>query len=392
MTRVRRGCYLAVTRYRDFDGDYRRVKMTGPTARGAENALKAKITEVGERSRHGDLDRWTRLRVVAEVWSEEERASERIAPQTMDKYEEVLRSIVLPALGSLRLGELTVGTVDRFLKKIAQDRPGRAKHCKVVLSHVLGLAVRHDAIPTNPVRQVGQLRRSHADVRVATLDELVAMREAIACWRVGPHERGPRPDGQLGKAFDVMLGTATRISETLAIRRCDLDLTVSPATVCISGTLVFRKGIGLIRQDHPKHSKHWRVIALPLFAENAIRIRLSEVGDIPLEQTIFCTKKGTYLPPANLRRQWRAVRACATGLPPDVNLDSITPHVFRKTGATTVAELGGIGLAAQLLGHSSTAITEEFYVRMIKTVDPATADMLEQLGPDRGQRKMRLSR
>lgn len=377
------GGYLATTRYRDFDGGYRRVKKTGPTARAAENALKAKIAEVGERSRRGDLDRWTPLDEVAEVWREEERGSERIAPQTMDKYEDVVRGIVLPALGSLRLGELTVGTVDRFLKRITEDRSAQAKHCKVVLSHVLGLAVRHDAIPTNPVRQIGRLRRPHSDVRVATLDELLAMREAIAQWRHNEGEPGPRPDGQLGKVFDVMLGTATRISEALAIRCCDLDLTVSPATVRISGTLVFQRGKGLIRQDHPNHSKHWRVVALPLFAENAIRIRLSELGDIPTEQTIFCTKKGTCLSPANLRRQWRAARACAEDLPPDVNLESITPHVFRKTGATTLSELGGIGLAAQLLGHSSTAITEEFYVRTVKTVDPITAEMLEQLGPGR---------
>jgi len=189
VTRVGNG-FLAATRYRDFDGGYRRVKKTGRSARAAENALKAKIAESGERSRSGDLDRWALLEEVAELWREEERASERIAPQTMDKYEDVLRGIVLPALGSLRLGELTVGTVDRFLKKIAQNRPAQAKHCKVVLSHILSLAVRHDAIPVNPVRQVGRLRRSHTDVRVASLDELLAMREAITCWRRGAGEPG----------------------------------------------------------------------------------------------------------------------------------------------------------------------------------------------------------
>lgn len=183
VTRVGSGGYLAATRYRDFDGGYRRVKKTGPTARAAENALKAKIAEDGQRSGRGDLDRWTPLVEVAELWREEERASERIAPQTIDKYEDVLYGIVLPALGSLRLGELTVGTVDRFLKKIAENRPAQAKHCKVVLAHILGLAVRHDAILANPVRQVGRLRRTHSEVRVATLDELLAMRETIARWR-----------------------------------------------------------------------------------------------------------------------------------------------------------------------------------------------------------------
>ena len=55
--------------------------------------------------------------------------------------------------------------------------------------------------------------------------------------------------------------------------------------------------------------------------------------------------------------------------------------MFRKTGATTITVSAGIELAAQLLGHSSTAITEEFYVRPAKLVDTATAAILEQLGP-----------
>ena len=74
----------------------------------------------------------------------------------MDRYETDLDSIVLPALGELRLGEIAVGVADRFLKALGRRKPGRVKTSKVVLSHVMGLATRHDAIPTNPVRQVGE--------------------------------------------------------------------------------------------------------------------------------------------------------------------------------------------------------------------------------------------
>ena len=45
------------------------------------------------------------------------------------------------------------------------------------------------------------------------------MRTAIAPWRQSEDIHGPKPDGQLGKVFDVMLGTATRVGEVLAIRR-----------------------------------------------------------------------------------------------------------------------------------------------------------------------------
>ncbi len=271
---------------------------------------------------------------------------------------------------------------DRFLKALGRRKPGRVKTSKVVLSHVMGLATRHDAIPTNPVRQVGRMPKGQKrEIRIATPEELMAMRTAIAVWRQDEETHGPKPDGQLGKVFDVMLGTASRVGEALAIRRCDVDLTVTPATVTISGTIVYVKGEGYIRQDHPKHSKRWRIVALPLFAENALRMRLAELGDVPPERTVFCTRNGTPITPANLRRQWRTVRDAYTELPDDIDLDSITPHVFRKTGATTITLEASIELAAELLGHSSTAITEEFYIRPAKLVDTSTAAILERLGP-----------
>lgn len=379
--KVRPGVHLATARYRDFDGVYRRVKKTGPTAKQAENAIKQAIAAAASQQA-GDLTRQTPLRVAAEVWRIEEREAGRVAPQTMDRYEADLDSIVLPALGELRLGEVTVGVADRFLKALARRTPGRVKTSKVVLSHVMGLAARHDAIPVNPVRQVGRMPKSRRrEIRVATTEELTAMRVAIASWRKDEAAHGPSPDGQLGEVFDVMLGTASRIGEALAIRRCDLDLAASPATVTISGTIVRVKGEGYIRQGHPKHSKRWRIAALPRFAENALRMRLAQCGDGPPERTVFCTRNGTPITPANLRRQWRAVRDAYAERPDGIDLDSITPHVFRKTGATRIALEAGIDLAADLLGHSSTAVTEEFYIRPAKRVDAATAAILEAFGP-----------
>ncbi|HEY0246965.1 MAG TPA: hypothetical protein VGC45_01780 [Gryllotalpicola sp.] len=101
--KLRPGVHIATTRYRDFDGGYRHVKKTGPTPKQAENALKQAITELTEQQ-DGDLTRQTPFREAAEIWRAEEREAGRIAPQTMDRYETDLDSIVLPALGELRLG------------------------------------------------------------------------------------------------------------------------------------------------------------------------------------------------------------------------------------------------------------------------------------------------
>ncbi|MGH8827631.1 MAG: hypothetical protein ACRDVZ_08565 [Jiangellaceae bacterium] len=39
---------------------------------------------------------------------------------------------------------------------------------------------------------------------------------------------GPPPDGQLPQVIEVTLGTSGRIGEVLAIRKCDVDDTISP--------------------------------------------------------------------------------------------------------------------------------------------------------------------
>jgi integrase len=57
----------------------------------------------------------------------------------------------------------------------------------------------------------------------------------------------------------------------------------------------------------------------------------------------------------NIERRWRQVRK-------DTGLDWVTPHTFRKTVATLIAERVDAETAARQLGHSSSVITREFYI------------------------------
>jgi hypothetical protein len=58
----------------------------------------------------------------------------------------------------LQLHELTVGTVHRFLRSVAEHHgPGAAKMCRSVLSGMCALAARHDALDRNPARDVGSI-------------------------------------------------------------------------------------------------------------------------------------------------------------------------------------------------------------------------------------------
>jgi integrase len=368
--RTSRG-YVASTRFRELTGAYRRVTATGESRTAAENRLKEKIAAGLPSRAEGDLNGQTKIRTVAEVWIKEIEQRQDHAPQTIEVYRDIVNRIILPGIGDLRLGELTVGTLDRFLKVEAERGLSRGRHARVVLAQILDLAVRHDALPRNPVRSTAPWRRSRSEIRSLTLEELPEIRRLLRDHRTQAGHPGPPPDGQLAQIFEVMLGTSARLGEALAIRRGDVDLDSEPPTVTITGTIVFVRDKGHVRQPHPKHSKYWRTITVPSFTAEALRERLTATGELAPDQTVFHTRQGTPLSPSNVRRLWRSIRDASAGLLPEgIDLAQVVPHTLRKTVATTLNEVAGTDLAAELLGHSSTAVTRAHYVQPRKRVSP----------------------
>jgi integrase len=67
-----------------------------------------------------------------------------------------------------------------------------------------------------------------------------------------------------------------------------------------------------------------------------------------------------------------------SGERPDTGLDWVTPHTFRKTVATLISERVDAETASQQLGHSSPAITREFYISK-PAIAADVAHVLEEL-------------
>ena len=118
-----------------------------------------------------------------------------------------------------------------------------------MLRLAFGLAVRHEVVPRNPIDGVARLHKPKRTPTALSATEVNAVRAVIKAWEQARGGCGPNPDGQLGQVVEVMLGTSARIGEVLAIRRCDLDVTTTPATLRISGTVVSQRGAGTFRPD-----------------------------------------------------------------------------------------------------------------------------------------------
>lgn len=361
--------FRAVTLFRDHDGITRRVERSGSTETAAKNALREYLRD---RARVGGTDgitASTKLAEVARQWMlgvDSAVAAGRRSPGTAQQYRGSLDRHVLPAVGSLRVREATVPRLDLVVQTI-RDRSGAptAKIARTVLSGMLGLAVRHGAIPSNPVRDISRVEAGSVRVpRALTPDE---RREWLAQLDGDPVAvRKELPD-----LCRWMLATGVRIGEALAVSWDEVDL--DAGTVLIEYTLIRVKGVGLVRKS-TKSSAGERVLPLPAFAVAMLRRRLedSEGGSQP----VFPSTEGGWRDPSNTSRDLREARGSE-------GFSWVTSHVFRKTCATILDDAGlSARMIADQLGHSRPSITQDNYMGR-RASSGATAAVIElaDLGP-----------
>jgi integrase len=267
------------------------------------------------------------------------------SPNTAQLYRLNLTAHVLPALGELRLREVTVPRLDRFVQTLQlHSGTATAKIARTVISAVLGLAVRHGAITTNPARDIGRIASTRRrQPRALTVDERQR-------WIARLHADRDAVRKDLPDLCELMLATGVRIGEALAVSWVEVDLVSD--TVEIDYTLVRIKGIGLIRKS-TKSSAGERTLRLPSFALGMLRRRKLATGG---RGPVFPDSAGGWRDPSNTSRDLRNARG------PE-QFAWVTSHVFRKTAAT---ELDRAGLSARQiadqLGHSKVSMTQDRYL------------------------------
>lgn len=367
--RCRGNRVIAETRIRDADGRIRHVRVTARAAAQARLVLKERLLNRPSFGGTRVLTPQSSFPDLSEVWLAD-LDLQPLAEGTKQNYRDQVRLHVLPAFEHYALAEITTGRVEWFLKSQAAISASRARQSRTLLNLLFAFALRHDAVPRNPVVGTSPLRHPKSQPKALTLEQIAAIRVAATNWRNEPGLPGPKPDGQVRDIIEVLLGTAMRTGEVLALRRCDVDDRPTGMVVAVTGTVVQRRGQGAIRQDRPKSEASIRWIPVPEFAAVVLRRRLAGVGGT---RTIFANRTGGPLSPYNVRRTFRGflVAAGLTG-------SGISLRWYRRTGATVIARGMGSNAAASFLGHSSTAITEGHYIERDPSIDPTPAAHLER--------------
>ncbi|GAB3622537.1 site-specific integrase [Mariniluteicoccus endophyticus] len=368
------GRVRARARFRDLDGVTRRVAKTGRSKAAAKAAL---VEEMQRRARPGglttDLTADSLVGDAITLWL----ADADLAVQSRRRYQTTIDRHLTPALQEVTLREVTVARVDGLLRTLGRKvGPGAAQNARAVLSNALGLAVRHGAIPTNPVKDAGPVARAKTKgPRALTLEQVRELRAGAVAWDRGVAYRGipayttgpPRSDA--ADVVEVLLGTGARIGEVLALRWPDVDL--KAGTIVVSGTIV-RGEHGPERQDHGKTATSHRVLTAPKFVVDALRRRKLE-RPATLQQLVFPSQTGGVRDPNSFRAVLGKIRA-------GVELEWVTPHTFRDTVATLIDAEADLRTASEQLGHAGTDVTRRHYVER-SLLAPDVRTVLDALAP-----------
>lgn len=342
--RLAPGSFRARARYRDYDGITRPVARVGRTKTAAENTLKEALRDRGGLERDGEITPDTKVGAVAAIWLQDLDESDR-ATRTKAAYRDTWSRILAPAVESLRLRDMRVSRVERVIRTIKErNGPGSAQHARAVLSGVLGLAVRHDAMDSNPMRDLTPASRKRGRERVA-LDE-----ESGRELRAFVLTSEPAEKHDLRDVLDVLSGVGCRIGELLALDWPDVDDTAG--TIAIHGTVIRAAGVGLRVQPHTKSDAGMRTISPPSWVMELLRRRhATSFGN-----WVFPSTVGTLRDPDNTRKQLR-------GVVKGTQWEGLHPHAFRHLVAT---RLDAAGLSAReiadYLGHERPSMTQDVYM------------------------------
>lgn len=395
--------YRVRCRYRTALGQEYEAKGQGPTLRQAIERLDASMARRNVyRSDPNAPGAITGRTTLAEI-----------TPLAMDwlqgKVDETTRQTYMQhAKGTIALiGELSLSEIeadpallDEWIEQLRRPTKNGghgysvhyARNAKYALWNVCEFARRKRAITRNPIKNMGRIKSSTAELiktrqssRALDPEEMVAYLEAVDADQ---STRDPHQD--LSDLLRFLFLTGVRISEALAFRWSDINWTdqralmdgerVPARSLFVTGNMVHIHGQGLVREDGKTFTAR-RAIPMGDSLYLMLSLRLPDREAVPEHVLnnlpIFPSSVLTYRSPHNVRRAIRSMHAriaANTGV-----LWAVTPKTGRKTVATLLAETGDqtSQQIARLLGHSNPAMTEA-YIRRVQA-NPDAAQLLDDL-------------
>ena len=266
---------------------------------------------------------------------------------TAGDYRSMLVRHIRPALGHLKVAEVTFSDVDALHRKITKNgSPYAGNRVVALLSKMFSSAMRWNMCESNPAKGIERNLEQHRR-RYLSADELARLVAALAA----------HPDKQAADIIRLLLLTGARRGEVLAMRWDDVDLTAGVWSKLPSSTK---------QKDH--HEAQLSAPARQLLSG----IREQQVArnpKKPLGEYVFPGpgKNGHVV---DIKKSWRQLCRVA-------KITALRIHDLRHSFASQAISGGAsLPLVGALLGHASPTTTAR-YAHMF--TDPQRA-AVERIG------------
>lgn len=275
-------------------------------------------------------------------------------------YEVIIRVHLIPALGKLKLSELTTQHVQMFLNSRLEMKlsTSRVHNIECVLSGALENAVIAGILPFNVCKGVRLPPVENEERTPLTTPQAKLFLDAA-------HQH------RLYALFTVAIVLGLRRGETVALTWSDVDL--EQGTLHIQNTASRLPGRGIVVRK-PKTKKSNRFIKMPSFIVNILKEHKAQqeqdkerLGGIWLNQNlVFCNTFGGYVEPDYLLRILHTMLLKA-------QLPDVTFHDLRHSARSIMKALKiNDKVAQEILGHASYE-SDQGYIHLLKEmVDEAT--------------------
>ncbi len=368
----------------------RRIEQTFRTRQDAEDWLTNQQSSV-LRGDHIDPRLAERtFSEAVEAWRETRKPL--LAPNTQDRYEDILRLRLEPEFGHLPLPALTREVLKRYFARLGREgktggkkeragrplSPGTVRKTHTVLSSVLSEAVELGMVRVNHAQRMKLPASPKRDMTILTTDEVQVLAEAT--------------DDHYRDAVLLDANTGMRASELWALRRMDLDL--------LRGVIHIREAVKreTARPDAPpetvdmygrevgppKNGKP-RTIAIGKATCRRLEKRLMRPvpsgtpGGTGPKTLVFLTETGCAVRHGVFMREVFADAVAA--LPAEKR--RLRFHDLRHTCASLLVGQGSPMLyVKERLGHSSITTTVNLYGHMFPSIEASLADALDGIYKD----------
>jgi integrase len=295
----------------------------------------------------------------------------KVTPKTHERYVEIARKNLLPALGSIVLTKLKpMQIAEAYAKALSGGRrdgagglsPSTVHYMHRVLKQALAHGVRWQMLPRNPADAVDPPKVERSAMTTYDMTQTAALLDAV---------RGTR------MFIPVVLGVLSglRCGEIAALRWQHVDLAGGQLAVVESA----EQTTAGVRYKQPK-SGRGRTVALSGSVIEELRLHrvrqaeaLLKIGVRQNETTFVCAREdGMPLQPRTLSQNWRRL-AMAGPLP------RIRFHDLRHAHATHLLASGvHPKVASERLGHSKVGITLDLYSHVLPGMQEDAAARIDE--------------